>query len=135
MDDPVWITKELAMAIHRRSLAEHGGADGIRDEGLFESALARPRQLFAYGDPTPDISTLAAAYAYGIAKNHAFIDGNKRTAAVVCEAFLEFNGYILTASDIELFPAFLSLASGDWDEPTFSDWLRSSSKPISGQTP
>ena len=82
MDDPIWISEELAQAIHSRQLAEHGGADGVRDIGLLQSALARPRQQFAYSDPTPDIPALAAAYAFGIAKNHAFIDGNKRTAGI-----------------------------------------------------
>jgi death-on-curing protein len=120
MDDPIWISKELALAIHSRQLAEHGGADGVRDPGLLESALARPRQVFAYTDPTPGCAALAAAYAFGISKNHAFIDGNKRTAAVVCETFLRLNGFELTATDAELYPAFIALASGEWDEGTFS---------------
>jgi death-on-curing protein len=123
MDDPIWISKELTLAIHSRQLAEHGGADGVRDQGLLESALARSRQLFSYSDPTPDYPTLAAAYAFAISKNHAFIDGNKRTAAVVCETFLELNGYELPATDTELYPAFIALAAGDWDEPTFTQWL------------
>ena len=123
MDDPVWISKELALAIHSRQLAEHGGADGVRDEGLLESALARPRQHFAYTDPTADCAALAASYAFGISKNHAFIDGNKRTAAVVCETFLKLNGFELTATDAELYPGFMSLASGEWDEATFNAWL------------
>ncbi len=123
MDDPIWITRELATGIHSRQLAEHGGADGVRDAGLLDSALARPRQHFAYADPTPGIPELAASYAFGIAKNHAFIDGNKRTAAVVCETFLILNGYELTASDVEMYPAFLSLAAGEWNEPTFAAWL------------
>ncbi len=93
MGDPIWMTKELATAIHSRQLAEHGGADGVRDAGLLDSALARPRQQFAYADPTPNVPALAASYAFGVAKNHAFIDGNKRTAAVVCETFLMLNGY------------------------------------------
>jgi death on curing protein len=123
MDDPIWISKELTLAIHSRQLAEHGGADGVRDVGLPESALARPRQHFAYSDPTPDMAALAAAYAFGIAKNHAFIDGNKRTAAVVCETFLALNSYEIAATDAELYPAFLSLASGDSDEKAFLAWL------------
>jgi death-on-curing protein len=123
MDDPVWISKDLALAIHSRQLAEHGGADGLRDDGLFESALARPQQLFAYNDPTPDVPALAAAYAFAIAKNHAFIDGNKRTAAVVCDTVLELNGYEITATDLEMYTPFLSLASGDWDQTTFTQWL------------
>src|SRR4028119_1895938 len=112
MDDPIWINKELALAIHSRQLAEHGGADGVRDEGLLDSALGRPRNRFAYEDPTPPIPALAAAYAFGIARNHAFIDGNKRTAAVVCETFLTLNGFALDAADVELYPIFVSLAAG-----------------------
>jgi death-on-curing protein len=123
MDDPIWISKELTLAIHSRQLAEHGGADGVRDIGLLESALARPRQHFAYSDPTPDVPAMAAAYAFAISKNHAFIDGNKRTAAVVCETFLELNGFEITATDAELYPAFIALAAGNWDEATFTAWL------------
>ena len=77
MDDPIWISRELALAIHSRQLAEHGGADGVRDEGLLDSALGRPRNRFAYDDPTPTVPELAAAYAFGIARNHAFIDGKQ----------------------------------------------------------
>jgi death on curing protein len=128
MDDPIWINKELATAIHSRQLAEHGGADGVRDEGLLESALARPRQQFAYEDPTPTVPALAAAYAYGIARNHAFIDGNKRTAAVVCETFLELNGFTLNASDVEMYPVFLALAEGSLTEAELVDWLTANTK-------
>src|SRR3954462_2943253 len=110
MDDPIWISKELAVAIHKRQLAEHGGADGIRDEGLLDSALARARQRFAYEDPTPSIPALAAAMAFGIARNHAFIDGNKRTAFVVCRTFLILNGLDLTADRVERYRTFLELA-------------------------
>jgi death-on-curing protein len=123
MDDPIWISKELALAIHSRQLAEHGGADGVRDMGLLESALARARHHFAYSDPTPDVPAMAAAYAFAISKNHALIDGNKRTAAVVCETFLELNGFELIATDAELYPAFIALAAGEWDEATFTNWL------------
>ena len=107
MDDPIWIDERFALAVHSRQLAEHGGLDGVRDAGLLNSALARPRHLFAYTDPTPDVAALAAAYAFGIAKNHPFADGNKRTAAVVCEAFIEFNGHMLDAADVEIYPVFL----------------------------
>ena len=123
MDDPTWISVEMAIAIHRRQLAEHGGADGVRDQGLLESALSRPRHLFAYSDPTPKAPQLAAAYAFGIAKNHAFVDGNKRTAAVVCETFLVLNGCELTATDAEMYPVFLAVASGDLSEEQLVDWL------------
>ncbi len=129
MDDPIWISKELAIAIHQRQLAEHGGADGVRDEGLLDSALARPRQRFAYEDPTPAIPALAAAYAFGIARNHAFIDGNKRTAAVVCETFMELNGFVLDVTDTEMYPIFLALAEGSLAEPELATWLSQHAKP------
>ena len=129
MDDPIWIGIDLTLAIHSRQLSEHGGADGVRDQGLLESALGRPRHLFAYSDPTPDMPRLAAAYAFGIAKNHAFVDGNKRTAAVVCETFLVLNGYELTATDEEAYPVYLALAAGELSEEAFAEWLgKNSSK-------
>lgn len=124
MDDPIWIRRDVAERIHSDQLAEHGGADGIRDENLFESALSRPRHLFAYTDPTPDIPELAAAYAFAIAKNHAFIDGNKRTAMVVAVMFLELNGYTFSASNEERFNTFLALAAGELSEDAFTDWLK-----------
>jgi death on curing protein len=130
VDDPIWITTELATAVHHRQLAEHGGADGVRDAGLLESAIGRPRHLFAYSDPTPTIPAIAAAYAFAIAKNRAFIDGNKRTAAVVCELFLELNGFVLDASDIEMYPIFLGVASGDVTEEELAKWLVERSKKI-----
>ena len=130
MDDPIWISIELTLGIHSRQLAEHGGADGVRDQGLLESALGRPRHLFAYTDPTPEIPRLAAAYAFGIAKNHAFIDGNKRTAAVVCETFLLLNGFELTATDIEAYPIFLSLAAGELSEESLADWLTKNTRTV-----
>jgi death-on-curing protein len=125
MDDRIWISVELVTAIHSRQLAEHGGADGVRDLGLLESALGRPRHLFAYSDPTPEPPRLAAAYAFGIARNHAFVDGNKRTAAVVCETFLILNGYEFTATDAEAYPEFLALAAGELSEDAFAGWLTS----------
>ena len=90
----VWISRALALAIHDRQLAEHGGATGIRDEGLLESALARPRQLHTYGQPTPDLADLAAATAFGLARNHPFVDGNKRVALATCLVFLSENGLL-----------------------------------------
>ena len=128
MDDPIWISKELAIAIHNRQLAEHGGAVGVRDEGLLDSALARARQRFTYEDPTPSLPAMAASYAFGIARNHAFIDGNKRTAAVVCETFLELNGMVLEATDAELYPLFLALAEGSLTEKELAEWLQSHSR-------
>jgi death-on-curing protein len=111
------------MAIHERQLAEHGGAEGVRDLGLLESALARPQQRYAYGDPRPALAALAAAYAYGIARNHPFIDGNKRTAAVVCETFLSLNGHDLAATDVAVVAAFLSLAAGEMSDAETAEWL------------
>ncbi len=129
MDDPVWISRELALAIHARQLAEHGGADGVRDEGLLDSALGRPRNRFAYEDPTPSIPALAASYAFGIARNHAFIDGNKRTAYVVCRTFLLLNGFDLTADRVERYTTFLSLAEGSLEEPDLVAWLTAHTRP------
>jgi death-on-curing protein len=120
----VWLEKALALAIHDRQLAEHGGTSGVRDEGLLESALARPQQLHAYGDPPPDLADLAAALAHGLARNHPFLDGNKRTAAVACETFLELNGATLEADDLELYPLYLALAEGKLGERDFAAWLR-----------
>ncbi|GMU68951.1 MAG: death-on-curing protein [Steroidobacteraceae bacterium] len=119
-----WIDKRLALAIHERQIAEHGGEAGVRDETLLESALARPRQLYAYGTPPPDLADLAASLAYGIARNHAFVDGNKRTAAVTCEVFLGLNGATLEATDAELYPVYLALAAGELSEQDFAAWLR-----------
>lgn len=129
MRPPTWIDNELVLAIHRRQLAEHGGADGVRDPALLESALARPVQLYAYSDPPADVAALAAAYAFGIARNHPFVDGNKRTAAVVCETFIELNGHVLHAEGVELFTIYLSLAEGSMDEAEVAAWLRAHLEP------
>ena len=120
----IWIERVFALAIHERQLAEHGGGSGVRDETLLESALARPQQLHAYGDPPPDLADLAASLAFGLARNHPFVDGNKRTAAVACETFLLLNDAALVASDIELYPVYLALAEGTLSETDFAAWLR-----------
>jgi len=120
----VWLEKALVLAIHDRQLAEHGGVSGVRDEGLLESALARPQQRHAYGEPAPDLAELAAALAYGLARNHPVIDGNKRTAAVCCETFIELNGATLEADDLDLFQQYLALAEGKLAERRFAAWLR-----------
>ncbi|WP_149195722.1 type II toxin-antitoxin system death-on-curing family toxin [Luteimonas suaedae] len=120
----VWIEKPLALAIHDRQLAEHGGNPGVRDEGLLDSALARPQQLHAYGDPPPDLADLAASLAFGLARNHPFIDGNKRTAAVACEVFIVLNGATLQADDLALYPVYIALAEGSLPEDDFAAWLR-----------
>ena len=105
-------------------LAEHGGASGIRDFGRFESAMDRPRNVFSYGDPAPSIFQLAAVYAFGLAKNHAFVDGNKRTAFVVCFTFLRLNGFAITATLESRYLVFLALASGDISEAELTLWLQ-----------
>ncbi|MCC4600608.1 type II toxin-antitoxin system death-on-curing family toxin [Xanthomonas melonis] len=120
----VWITRALASAIHERQLSEHGGASGIRDEALLDSALARPQQLFSYGNPPPDLVELAASLAYGLARNHPFVDGNKRTAHVCYRVFLLLNGAELIASQEEKYVAMMGLADGAWTEATFVQWLR-----------
>lgn len=125
----VWFSRELVLAIHDRQLAEHGGSSGVRDATLLESALARPRQRHAHGDPPPDLADLAASLGYGLARNHPFIDGNKRTAAVACETFIELNGATLMATDLELFPVYLELATGKLGEDEFAAWLRPRLKP------
>lgn len=120
----VWIERALALAVHDRQLAEHGGGAGVRDEGLLQSALARPQQRHAYGDPPPDLAELAASLAHGLARNHPFVDGNKRTAHVCYRLFLALNGCDLVASDEEKYVAMLSLAEGSLDEAAFAAWLR-----------
>lgn len=120
----VWLEKALVLAIHDRQLAEHGGSAGVRDEGLLESALARPQQLHAYGNLAPDLADLAAALAYGLARNHPFVDGNKRTAHVAYRTFLALNGTELVATDEEKYVAMLALAEGGPAERDFAAWLR-----------
>jgi death on curing protein len=118
----VWLDPAVLKAVHEEQLAEHGGAAGTRDEGLFESALARPQNLAAYGEP--DVAALAAAYGVGLARNHPFIDGNKRTAFVAVELFLALNGHALVAGDADCVLTMLAVAAGDLDEAAFAAWLR-----------
>ena len=118
----VWLDPHVLRAVHEEQLAEHGGATGTRDEGLFESALARPENQVAFG--APDAADLAAAYGFGIARNHPFIDGNKRTAFVAVELFLELNGFALTAGDADSLLTMLAVAAAQMDEATFARWLR-----------
>ncbi len=118
----IWVTLEVAIAAHADQLTEHGGGDGARDSGLLESAMARPQNLAQYGKP--DIAELAASYAFGIVRNHPFVDGNKRTAAVVSETFLVLNGTTLLASDAELVVAFVALAAGELSEEELAAWIR-----------
>jgi len=123
----VWIDAQVLLAVHEAQLAEHGGASGSRDMGLFESALARPQNLVAYG--APDAAALAAAYGAGIARNDPFIDGNKRTAFVAVELFLALNGHELTAGDVDCVMTMLAVAAGELDEPGFAAWLREHLRP------
>ena len=117
-----WIDRTVLIAIHDMQLAEHGGGAGLRDGNLLESALAKPENLAAYGDP--DAAALAAAYGYGISRNHAFVDGNKRTALVAAELFLQLNGWQLIVDDADCVLTMLAVATGDITEDAFADWLR-----------
>ena len=120
----VWLLEETLTAIHHRQIAEHGGSEGLRDEGLLLSALARPQNLLAYGEPAPDLASLAATYAYGIARNHPFVDGNKRTALVAGRTFLILNGVDLEATQDDKVLAFLNLAEGAISEEELAEWIR-----------
>lgn len=124
----IWIEESVVWAVHEAQLAEHGGPAGVRDAGLLASALARPRNLAAYGEA--DAAALAAAYGIGIARNHPFIDGNKRTAFVCAELFLMLNGFALTAEDASCVTTTLALAAGDLPESDFAAWLRTHSAPL-----
>ena len=128
MTEVIWIDLPEVLAIHGRQLDEHGGASGVRDDGLLESALARPQQLFTYGEP--DVFDLAAAYTAGIVRNHPFVDGNKRTGFVVGILFLELNGPTFTASEADATHAVLGLAAGKITDDEFAIWLRSNSTPL-----
>jgi death on curing protein len=121
--EPIWLLREVILAVHEEQLAEHGGLVGIRDVGMLDSALSRPEQLFAYGDE-PDIAQLAAAYGFGIARNHPFADGNKRTAFVAMELFLGINGYDFYASDEDCILTILALAAGEMEEAQLAAWVR-----------
>jgi death-on-curing protein len=129
----VWLEEAVVLAIHDRQLAEHGGSPGVRDSALLESALARAQHLHAYGDPAPDLADLAATMAFGLARNHPFVDGNKRTAAVCCETFVELNGATIDADDADLYPRYLALAAGKLSARDFAAWLRERLIPPTGR--
>lgn len=118
-----WIPLDAVLAIHDEQISEHGGVPGARDLGVIESALARPRNRLAYGKP--DAAALAAAYAFGLCRNHGFFDGNKRTAWVIAETFLDLNGYAVRASDESVVRSMLSVAAGTTPEKEFAEWFRS----------
>jgi death-on-curing protein len=122
MSRPFWLNVGFILEVHSDQIAEHGGIDGIRDDGLLESAMFRPLNAFEYGEES--ILSLAALYAAGIIKNHPFLDGNKRTGFVASEVFLDINGFNMTATDEEALAAVLSLASGEWDDKDYANWLR-----------
>ncbi len=128
MADPRWLTKAEVLTAHDRQLADHGGPSGIRDDGLLESALARPENLMAYGDP--DVADLAAAYAFGLAKNHPFIDGNKRASLAACTTFLLMNGYRLPVDDAVNIATWQALAAGTLGEADLATWLRARVVPL-----
>ncbi len=119
--EPIWIEVEVVLAIHDEQLAEHGGQPGVRDRGLLDSALARARNAHAFGEQS--LARLAATLAFGISRNHPFLDGNKRTSLVVAELFLELNGLKLTASDADCVTTFLALAAGELPEPQLAEWI------------
>jgi death on curing protein len=123
---PVWVLRETVLALHEQAISRFGGASGIRDAGLLDSALARPQQLFAYGTPT--LFDLAASYGFGLVRNHAFVDGNKRTGFVVAALFLELNGYRFEAAEADATVRILALAAGEMSEADLSTWLEHNSR-------
>jgi death-on-curing protein len=131
--EPVWLRKDVLLAVHERLLAEHGGSVGIRDEGLLESALGRPQNLFAYGKPT--LFDLASAYACGVIKNHPFVDGNKRTGFMAAYLFLGRNGYEFEAAEGDVVIKTLAVAAGEINEQRYAKWLESNSKPARRKAP
>lgn len=123
----IWLRKDVILAVHDVQIAEHGGLSGVRDMSLLESALARPENVAAYGDP--DVCALAASYAFGIARNHPFGDGNKRTAFVAAELFLDLSGFALTANDADCVITILRLAAGEISEDELAGWIRGNVRP------
>lgn len=129
LQEPNWLPSTVVLAIHQMQIARFGGATGIRDRGLLESALARPQQLFHYGD-RPTIPQLAAAYAFGIARNHPFVDGNKRTAFVAAAVFLEDNGWTVELEQVDVVLKILALAAGELPEADLAAWLEAGSRKV-----
>ena len=128
MKEPVWVNLNAVLIFHEENLLEFGGASGIRDRGALESALARPKNLFAYGQP--DLFDLAAAYTAGLSQNHGFVDGNKRTAFLTGLVFLTENGYDVVAEQAEVIAAMLELADHQLDEVGYAQWLRDHTVPV-----
>lgn len=125
---PAWIDKRALLLLHQESLAQFGGAAGLRDEALLDSALARPVNKYSY-DGCKDLAVLAAAYGFGLARNHPFVDGNKRAAFLAVGVFLAINGYRLTAKPVEAIEAILSLAAGSMEEARFAEWIKTHPRP------
>jgi death-on-curing protein len=123
MTEPIWMEMADAVIFHGMELAAHGGSAGLRDPGMLESAIMRPRNLWAYADAPPSLTRLAAAYAFGISSNHPFVDGNKRTALVVSFAFLDTNGTAVTASQEDAYDTILALAAGEIGEQQIAEWF------------
>jgi death on curing protein len=125
-----WVSQAVVLAIHDQQIAEHGGRNGLRDLPTLESSLARPQNLLAYGDPPPDIAALAASYAFGIAAKQAFVDGNKRTSAVVTATFLLLNGYDFTADEATRLQVWLDIGNGSMSEHQLTEWLRANIRKV-----
>ena len=128
MTEPNWLDRHEVLVLHKMLVAEFGGADGVRDEGLLDSALHRPRNRHVYGEV--NIPALATAYAFGIARNHPFVDGNKRTAFMAMALFLETNGYAFTASEVDATTTILALAAGEVEENALAAWVAANSKAL-----
>ncbi len=126
MKEPVWVLREVVSMLHEQSLAQYGGSPGVRDEGLLDSAMGKPQNLFAYGKPS--LFDLAASYGFSIVKNHPFIDGNKRAGFVVAVLFLELNGYTFQATEVDAALRTLALAAGEMSEAAYAEWLKGNSK-------
>jgi death-on-curing protein len=130
--EPVWVLQQAVLLAHEESLAEHGGPSGVRDLGLLESALARPKNLFAYSESEPSLPRMAAAYAFGTVANHPFVDGNMRTALIVSIGFLKLNGLLLTADKADRYVTFYGLAAGTIGENQIADWFEKNTVPLPG---
>lgn len=129
MKEPIWIRQDVVLAMHEEVLMLFGGPEGVRDMGLLESALARPKNLFAYSGQTPSLAQMAASYAKGVVANHPFVDGNKRTAFMISVTFLRLNGLQLIASKEESVLTFWALAAGDISEDQLADWFARNTQP------
>ena len=128
MSEPVWVDRRVLLMLQQESLAEHGGTSGIRDEGLLDSALTRPRNRHLY-NLNADVPQLAAAYGYALIKNHAFVDGNKRIAFIATEMFLRLNGFSLATEPVDEIQTMLKLSADEISEDDFAAWIRANSKP------